>query len=160
MKIFSIIVIALTYAKSEEDCNNPADNDNCDYYSECIEFNPNLPTCGENGYAIGYGYKYCRRYKENRPLFTNKVNEFLDQVRPCLISKMRKYLNDTLAGIITCEDIHDKAMEEHEFCYLRSGFCDLGIFEKFSLGKVVDLYDKINGGIAFFLKVWAQCIEK
>ena len=34
--------------------------DDCDFYIKCIE--PAFK-CGNNGYPVAYGYKYCDRFK-------------------------------------------------------------------------------------------------
>ena len=52
-------------------CPNPAAEasipNDCGFYKDCLEATFN---CGEKGYPIGYGYKYCNRFLEEKHRFS------------------------------------------------------------------------------------------
>ncbi len=117
MKIF-ILVSLLTISTFARDCHHLAENDNCDFYIKCLEKKFN---CGEDGYPIGYGDKYCNR-------FVHYYNDFPEQGQEWIIKTMRclkKALLPFLIQKATCRDILQIAFDSHPECYFKSGFCQL-----------------------------------
>ena len=43
---------------------------NCKFYN-CVD---SMVPCGDDGYAIGYGYRYCSRFTEHYDKFTDDVS--------------------------------------------------------------------------------------
>ena len=62
--LFSLYSVS-TYAATDS-CQEMAASGNCAFYSDCVE--KRVP-CGPNGYALGYGKKYCVRFGENIDCF-------------------------------------------------------------------------------------------
>ena len=52
-------------------CAYLADIGNCEFYI-CAD---NAVPCGDHGYALGYGYRYCNRFSEYYNKFTADVSE-------------------------------------------------------------------------------------
>lgn len=62
----AIIPHSLAYDKAY--ClNEGLYNSDCEWYVNCLEERFH---CGENGYPLGYGYKYCTRFVDNLPKFS------------------------------------------------------------------------------------------
>ena len=54
------------------DCQQLAnDMNSCDFYPKCLEA---TSPCGQSGYALGYGNKYCLRFGEDSNLFDAAVS--------------------------------------------------------------------------------------
>lgn len=51
-------------------CASLAQSANCSFYTECVE--RNMP-CGPEGYALGYGYHFCKAFGELSGEFTSEV---------------------------------------------------------------------------------------
>ena len=52
-------------------CVSLARKGDCNFYDDCIE--KWTQTCGNAGYALGYGGKYCRKFGNNQQLFNEAV---------------------------------------------------------------------------------------
>ena len=52
-------------------CASLAAIGNCNFYYQCLE--QWTRSCGNSGYALGYGGKYCRRFYDTSYLFTSAV---------------------------------------------------------------------------------------
>ena len=57
---------------SPETCEAYIDNGDCRFYSECVE--SRIP-CGAEGYALGYGLKYCNRFDQHRDIFNDEARQ-------------------------------------------------------------------------------------
>lgn len=64
---------------SKINCEKPPSGQ-CLYYSQCLE---NKIQCGGNGYAKGYGEKYCLKFLENEKL-SDKGKEWRNVTMSCL----------------------------------------------------------------------------
>lgn len=54
------------------DCQQLANStEGCDFYTQCLEVES---PCGPQGYALGYGDKYCVRFGEYSDLFDEAVS--------------------------------------------------------------------------------------
>ena len=61
----------LTLSVSAQNCWQLARNNGCEFYPRCLEARS---PCGQSGYAMGYGYKYCRRFAQMSHLFNAAVS--------------------------------------------------------------------------------------
>lgn len=93
----------------------------CQFYSACLE--PTRP-CGDDGYALGYGERYCYAFKNTR--FSAKGEQWRDGVMMCLQEELVSHLKATgpvggRGSDAVCRDIHDFAFASHPGCYTRPG---------------------------------------
>lgn len=105
--------------------------------------------CGDDGYFINFGLKYCERYQEVEPSFTTQGQRFLDNVRTCLQVKLenpgRKY---------SCGSVESYAVNTHFDCYMQAGYCRLPASDRLSVAavgsdlifnwRIVLLYDRLK----------------
>ena len=54
-----------------QDCSQLAESGDCTFYSSCVE---NRIPCGELGYALNYGKRYCEAFGVHNNHFTNSVS--------------------------------------------------------------------------------------
>lgn len=66
-----LLLTACSLAVADESCQDMAVSGNCNFYSQCVE--KRVP-CGPNGYALGYGGKYCVKFGEYIDCFTQDVS--------------------------------------------------------------------------------------
>ena len=78
MNVFACFVALLhcvwSQTPSPAICQAYIDSNNCDFYRDCVETRAN---CGEDGYPLGYGYKYCQRFADLSNMFDEQVTGFL-----------------------------------------------------------------------------------
>lgn len=98
--------------------------DTCDFYL-CKEMND---PCGNRGYWLAYGYKYCRIFITQTQNFPESSKEWMVKTRYCL---QKSISLDTRE--LSCSGDRDAAMDSHVHCYVDSGFCDLSIKERASI---------------------------
>ncbi|VDI04204.1 Hypothetical predicted protein [Mytilus galloprovincialis] len=102
-------------------CTQKGQNGDCEFY-RCFE---DRRQCGSSGYLIGYGYKYCNRFRNLYNDFTTAGKNWIDCVRPCLTRKLiSKYQKNVNAGD-KCEELKSYAFDTHVNCYLNCGFCNI-----------------------------------
>jgi hypothetical protein len=119
----------------------------CAYY-ECID--QERLSCGEDGYALGYGKKYCERFsamdfKDNPPPFSGdlypaKGNEWRDNVRSCLQESMEAWFASDEEK--DCSALRAFAFDSHPACYTeRPSFCELTPENVIRVGLTIQLND-------------------
>jgi hypothetical protein len=62
---------------------------NCEAYKTMEE----RAGCGQNGFLLGYGHKYCRRFYAHYYLLDTNEQRTLTCISNCLIKRVRHYLN-------------------------------------------------------------------
>lgn len=87
--------------------------------------------CTEDGYFINFGERYCQIFVEKNHRFTAYGQEVLSYLRSCLIESMQSDLN------MTCDNAKELAEEHHYSCYMDSGYCSMGFYDRFQLGWIV-----------------------
>ena len=65
------VVLYLTLTVKAQDCTALANDDNCDFYTQCVE---RKFQCGTNGYPLAYGDRYCRHLTKKQNCFTPDVS--------------------------------------------------------------------------------------
>ncbi len=99
----------------------------CDYY----EARSDELNCDANGYLKSFGEYYCRRFEAAHPHFTSQGQVVLDKIKICL----QKSLEGD--NQLSCNNVLSRAAESHVPCYVGSGFCQMGFWDKWVLGTIV-----------------------
>jgi len=111
--LFSLLAVTLS-----TDCNSLSLNGTCEYYKTCLEEKYH---CGENGYPVGYGFKYCSKFILFFEEFPPKGKEWVTKTLVCLKQSLQPhYLSNS-----NCETVYSAAFDSHPECYFQNGFCDL-----------------------------------
>lgn len=121
----------------------PLVSGDCDFYSQCIE---EVKTCGLDGYAIGYGERYCERFN-SRDNFSPNGRRWRDATLVCLQEELVQTSVDLLSdNDISCEGITDLAFDSHPYCYTQPGYsvCSLGIRDLLIIKRVIDTKDFLS----------------
>lgn len=109
----------------------------CDYYL-CKEAAQGDAPCGEDGYYLGYGFKYCERISlVARPRLSEEGKLWLDDARRCLMEEVERQLEDENS----CSVVKQIALESHPGCYMDAGFCSLPWGDMWSVFMTVDPTD-------------------
>lgn len=132
---------ALT-AATRAACLNPPTRD-CSFYTRCLE---TTKACGADGYALGYGDKYCSRFLANDG-FSREGVVWRDAVMVCLQRHLSRYLAPEDRA--TCEEITDGAFDDHPSCYTAPGegapsICDLPPSDWLAVVDTIDAEDLIS----------------
>jgi hypothetical protein len=85
--------------------------DNCAFYSACVE--QNRP-CGEDGYALGYGERYCTAFKNAS--FSPKGRAWMTSTMICLQRSLVPYTTP-LHSADSCDTVMSAAFAAHPACY-------------------------------------------
>jgi hypothetical protein len=97
---------------TEATCASPRPQ-NCSFYSACVE---RATSCGEDGYALGYGEKYCTAFKNISGLSAKGI-AWRDSVMHCLHEELVPYAR--AANRASCDTIVDVAFDSHPRCYTK-----------------------------------------
>ncbi len=149
MKIALIFLIALLPTLSH--ASKPS-RSSCNYYLT-VENDYN---CGFNGYPLKFGYRLCQKYLKAEPNMTRNVQKWFPKIRHCL----QDYIADGRGSFRTCDDLHKRAINSHIGCYVKTGFCSLGIMDQADILAATS-FDLFNLDImALSLKVKAACLNR
>ena len=74
-------------------------------------------------YLIEYGYKYCRIFKQKALSWEDERTTWVDRTALCLQEALTRSFD-------TCQQIEQKAYDSHPGCYRKTGFCNLGTWQK------------------------------
>jgi hypothetical protein len=106
---------------------------NCAFYAQCLD---RAVTCGEGGYALGFGEKYCSGFR--RTDFTEKGTAWVNSVMLCLQKALVPTVRSATSGFVrasvapatsaVCQSTLDKAFASHPGCYTQpsASICFLG----------------------------------
>ena len=64
----------------------------CTFYDKCLEATYN---CGPEGYPLGYGLKYCDRFKDSYKEFTPQGRKWVQGTLLCLKEALVPLVEDT-----------------------------------------------------------------
>lgn len=126
----------------------------CGFYATCVE---RTCPCGNDGYALGYGRKYCRRISGLDGL-SPTGRRWRDGVVACLQHRLREALPKTGCD---CRAIARKAYASHYGCYARASvsICDLPPRDIALIEASIDDSDKTNAaGLRVLLRLSARCL--
>ena len=104
--------------RSEINCE--LSTDRCNYYL-CHELKK---TCGNSGYSIDFGYRYCLKYQKDEK-YTSQGKDWLAVVRECLQSELNALSDD-----LSCKETRSQAVKSHYGCYIDAGFCSLPLSDQ------------------------------
>ncbi|KAI1702865.1 protein kinase domain-containing protein [Ditylenchus destructor] len=122
----------------------------CEKYRE-IE---NQVHCGESGYPLGYGYRYCRRFYEKLDEFTESGKKFVECAAKCLTDRLGEYIDQ--AQNVSCSNIHDYAYDTHPDCYVQCGFCSV-ITKSANIKAFFDVIELKDLALRTVLQTGAKC---
>lgn len=118
--LFLFFLLPLSsFAKEPASCVPNVES--CSYYL-CAE---QRHTCGPRGYALGFGFRFCRVFLESQESYSPQAHQWLKDVRVCLMNALENTTSEK-----TCGDIRRKAFHQHIDCYMSTGFCDIQNQEK------------------------------
>ena len=110
----------------------------CDYYL-CKEAAEGEAACGEDGYYLGYRFRYCERMSQvTRPRLSDEGKLWIDNARRCLMEEVERQVNVEHS----CSDIKQIAFESHPGCYTDADFCSLPWRDMWSVFMTVDPTDR------------------
>jgi hypothetical protein len=127
-------------------------NENCAYYA-CEEKHRR---CGPDGYPLAFGFRFCRAFLNTEKEYSQEAQAWLRKVRLCLQTSFRHVNSDPQKS---CRQIRNDSFHEHIGCYESTGFCNLGIFDRWqviwALRKTIIYPEAIRDGLA----VMATCAQ-
>lgn len=148
-------------------CYNTPINRTCEYY-QCLEDDYQ---CGADGYPLGYGHKYCKRFNSLNTTnayqglsLSEKGVHWRNQTLRCLQKELVIYSSDITPGEnYACESIKNIGFKSHANCYTQidSSLCDLPVGDITSIIQVVDIkeYRDINSW-AQMKEVFGICVDQ
>lgn len=133
---------------------------NCDYYP----FLESTINCGDKGYPMQFGNKYCKKYLDKIDSFKDK--QWQNAVRKCLQNVINIFvLNKITSGsTITCEELDEYAFDSHVNCYTQPdpknstiSWCKIPLLDKFKIINIAR-YEVLNYRfITQVMKLYRDC---
>jgi hypothetical protein len=141
LALLCVAVSSTLAAPLPASCSTAIPRDSCAFYMGCLE--AKFP-CGSDGYAVGYGNKYCRAFSDNAAQFSDMGKRWISDVMVCLQTELVPLVNATTAVTATttttkptCPTIKKFAFDSHPKCYLQAGVCTLPLSDWFALSRVI-----------------------
>lgn len=134
------------------DCVPATVPNDCNFYTKCVE---GQNECGEDGYALGYGHKYCVAF--NNLELSQQGEQWITGTMVCLQGALVDYVYEDAA----CPAIKKSAFESHVGCYVDHGFCDLSLEDKAKISGTV-IWDALTSidGVNQSVSTLLACVEK
>lgn len=110
----SLILICCAATVFSQSCL-PIEQD-CSFYPRCLE--AQVP-CGPDGYALGFGLRYCNKFKEHHYSFSPRGRLWLWSTMKCLQNALIPVANGQVT--MTCPEIRSFAITSHAPCYTQPG---------------------------------------
>lgn len=148
--LFIIKIFYIKYIYGLTNCFNPSYK-SCSFYSDCLE---NKYHCGHDGYPLGYGNKFCEIFKDSSYDFTKEGQDWIWNTMHCLQEELIPLYKNTS----NCTYLEKFAFNTHSECYVKTGFCNLDIKDKYILIEII-ISNKINNIFGNFLKQAIQTID-
>jgi len=129
-------------------CYQPSEV-SCDFYRGCLESHQ---SCGSEGYAIGYGKKYCERflalntpYAHTKSLLSRQGLNWRNSTLLCLQQELVPILSKEPYEH-PCSDIKTHAYNSHPKCYTlpENSICDLPLSDWRVILSTVDFGDTLS----------------
>ncbi|XP_063443732.1 uncharacterized protein LOC134724562 [Mytilus trossulus] len=155
--VFILLVTLNTFTTASVDpkCIAKANRGDCQFY-QCFE---QQRQCGKSGYLIGYGYKYCNRFKSFYSSFSTAGKNWINCVRPCLTKALIGKYQESLGPGQKCKQLKTSAFDTHVKCYLDCGFCKIYTSNLSALRKVLSFTDLLSvDSLKQIIKVGKECI--
>jgi len=128
----------------------------CAFYSACVEAEH---PCGTDGYALGYGEKYCERFMSHTNL-SERGNAWRDATMACLQQELIAFIGSSRRA--SCEALSDAAFASHPACYTQVGhsICSLPMTDVWAILRTLDGPDTFSLRAAKQIRsVIATCLE-
>jgi hypothetical protein len=140
---------------TSDSCQAPVER-TCAFYSACLEVQQ---PCGADGYALGYGEKYCSRFDVD-DTFSPQGIAWRDAVLHCLQLALVPELPK--ADAMTCDDLTDFAFDSHPRCYTEGpSICFLPVSDVTNILGTIDGKDLLSLRSAKQMAtVAATCVEQ
>lgn len=146
--VLTLLLLAPRFAHADvynDDCANLVGS--CDYYA-CVD--QNRLSCGGQGYALGYGKKYCEKFSAidfpeakttlGADIFPGNGNVWRDNVRSCLQVNMEAWFAGDAKK--DCGSLRAFAFNSHPDCYTAGpSFCELTPDNVARIGLTIQLND-------------------
>jgi len=155
-RVFLLLVLTIVLASCvpgalavDVTCESPPlVNDMCGFYSRCIE--AHFP-CGDDGYALGYGMKYCQRFSQYEGCDDDDWKSWVNSTLVCLQRSLVP-VYDADCSSLSCNGIKSTAFDSHPTCYTGGGdvapvdpsICFLPIKDQACVLKIIDPKDLIH----------------
>jgi hypothetical protein len=118
--VLTLASTSITQSLQEACFTPPLPNSQCGFYIDCLE---NYYSCGPEGYAIGYGFKYCNKFT------SDKMRECVDVAGDEWVNNTLSCLQESLVPVIESDDVNDvscmsiklDAFDSHSTCYTGGG---------------------------------------
>uniref|UniRef100_A0A915ESA2 Uncharacterized protein n=1 Tax=Ditylenchus dipsaci TaxID=166011 RepID=A0A915ESA2_9BILA len=143
LEVYYAAQITAAREKQMEQCNEVG----CAGY-KCFE---SLCNCGQQGYLLAYGDKYCYRFHEDDIFhsFDQAGQQFIHCTAQCLLDDMQDYVQTKISPQLVeqkvdCDHLKETAFESHVDCYLKCNFCTICQTNKIALWHTYDLTDFLN----------------
>lgn len=123
---------SITY-DTPRSCRTPV-YDDCSFYRSCLD---PARSCGEDGYALRFGERFCNTFMEEKHQFTPAGQTWLRSVRRCLQAELVHSLDDPPS----CEALADTAFKTHARCYTdrADSICSLDGHDVKALLQLIEL---------------------
>jgi hypothetical protein len=142
MQLLFLVISAVSSTAIASPCSKYVGS--CEYYA-CLD--QEVLSCGDLGYALGYGKKYCERFTalQFAPHRTALEEEafpavgavWRDRVKVCLMNELEHYVGNQDA--LSCGELRSFAFKSHPHCYTRSpSFCELSLENATRVGLTIE----------------------
>jgi hypothetical protein len=112
----------------------------CEFYKQ-VEA---IKTCGIDGYASGYGLKYCERFSRLGPQQLSADSlKWGDETLVCLQTELREYVISHPNA--TCRDLAAAAFKSHTACYVAPGGAAPGVCQLPARDMFTIAFDVVDG---------------
>jgi len=141
-----------------EQCRKMYADNPCAFYRSCVETSLR---CGPDGYAIGYGEKYCKAFSLIDEGLSPKAIKWRDSTRTCLQQRLAKSID--AADDVTCSTVRSMAFNKHSECYTQDpdSICYLTGSDGFTILTTVDTAEILTIESAKQIEQTASiCIDK
>ena len=146
-----------TPSNTTNECSDPPYGQ-CSFYADCLKARYH---CGPNGYPIGYGLKYCEKFKAAQPTFSSQGQVWLTNTRKCLQDAFIPEATGGVGAVKTCNELMDKDFNIHPGCYLDNGICSLPPSDWLAIVDIVSLKTIFSswGAMKAVLETGAGCLD-
>ncbi|CAF1035040.1 unnamed protein product [Adineta steineri] len=148
-----------------KDCNNQCTSDpmcsstclnppmrSCLFYTNCMEAKT---ACSSDGYALGYGLKYCTKFDHSANSFSSKGQTWLYSAMNCLQKALISPLKNCEKN---CQTLKKIAFDSHPSCYVDNGVCELPPMDWLMLLPIINEDLWTIDGFKQAIKTVPQCV--
>ena len=111
----------------------------CNFYTDCLE---KIIPCGSNGYALGYGHKYCSKFFSDvnaGKYHTDYSKRWVASTGHCLQQVLMDNIVKKINNGWSCKSMIDFAFDSHPACY--TGSVSVEDQQEYSICKIRNVFD-------------------